>query len=92
MGVCGLVCGCKTFFHLSPWFSNLGSILELSGKQDKISKAGRCFREAVQGGLLWVSAYSLRFFPIQLIFMKAQQVPGDVLGIGQRDEQNCFSS
>ena len=61
-------------------------------EQEKYLAPGRCFREAVQGGLLWVSAYSLRFFPIQLIFMKAQQVPGDVLVIGQRDEQNCFSS
>ena len=37
-------------------------------EQEKYLAPGRCFREAVQGGLLWVSAYSLRFFPIQLIF------------------------
>lgn len=66
------------------------SVLLYQG-QEKYLAPGRCFREAVRGGLLWVSASFLHFFPIQLIFMKAQQGPADTLGIGQRDEQNCVS-
>lgn len=45
-------------------------------EQEKYLVPGKCFREAVQGGLLWVSASFLCFFPIQLVFTKAQQCQG----------------